>query len=187
MGTNDVFVAFALAAAKARQLGFKDELSEWRGAAACERRRCKPDGYGLYTRNGVGFGFLLEYDRGTESARKYAAKFRAYYRDRDSGQAARDYNGLPTMLFVTTSASAEDRIAAHAYRAWLTRGTEPLPVQITATHLVASNGAGVLGPYLAQAFRHIQDGSGCPVRRCEDRFMWVGPIARASGEMTCDR
>jgi len=47
---------------------------------AFERRRCKPDGYGLFTRCGNGYGFLLEFDRGTESARKYAAKFRAYYR-----------------------------------------------------------------------------------------------------------
>jgi hypothetical protein len=43
----------------------------------------------------VAHGFFLEYDRGTEPARKYAAKFRAYYRYRDSGQAARDYDGFP--------------------------------------------------------------------------------------------
>jgi Replication-relaxation len=146
LGTNDVFVAFALAAAEARRRGYVDELSEWRGAAACERRRCKPDGYGLYTRHGVGYGFLLEYDRGTESARKYAAKFRAYYHYRDSGQAARDYNGLPTILFVTTSTSAEDRIADQAHRAWFIRCTDPLAVQITSTDRIAADREGILGP-----------------------------------------
>jgi hypothetical protein len=67
-----------------------------------ERRRCKPDGYGAYVRNEVVYGFLLEYDRATESTRKYAAKFRAYYAYRDSGEATRDYSGFPTVLFVTT-------------------------------------------------------------------------------------
>jgi Replication-relaxation len=90
VATNDVFVAFALAAADARRSGRNDELSEWRSATACKRRHCKPDGYGLYTRDGVSHGFLLEYDRGTESARKYAAKFRASYRHCDSGQPTRD-------------------------------------------------------------------------------------------------
>ena len=146
LGTNDVFVAFALAAAGARRAGGTDELSEWRAAAACERQRCKPDGYGLYTRDGVGYGFLLEYDRGTESARKYAAKFRAYYRYRNSGQAARDYDGLPTILFVTTSASAEDRIAEQAYRAWFSRGAEPLPVLLTTTAHIRKQMEGILGP-----------------------------------------
>jgi hypothetical protein len=61
--TNDVFVAFALAAAETRRRGGTDELSEWRGAANCERQRCKPDGHGLYTRDGVGYGFLIEYGR----------------------------------------------------------------------------------------------------------------------------
>jgi hypothetical protein len=146
LGTNDVFVAFALAAAEARRRGYVDELSEWRGAAACERRRCKPDGYGLYTRNGLGYGFLLEYDRGTESARKYAAKFRGYYHYRDSGQAARDYLGVPTLLFVTTSASAEDRIAEQGYRAWFCRGTEPLRVLLTTTERITGHAESVLGP-----------------------------------------
>jgi hypothetical protein len=66
VGANDVFVAFVLAATGARRLGLTDELSEWRSAAACERRRCEPDGYGVYRREGVSYGFLLEYHRGTE-------------------------------------------------------------------------------------------------------------------------
>ncbi|MBV9322291.1 MAG: replication-relaxation family protein [Chloroflexi bacterium] len=62
LGANDVFVAFALAAAGARRLGLTNELSQWTVQPACERRRCKPDGYGLYRREGVSNGFLLEYD-----------------------------------------------------------------------------------------------------------------------------
>jgi hypothetical protein len=34
-------------------------LQAWWGAAAHERRRCRPDGYGLYWRAGRGYGFLL--------------------------------------------------------------------------------------------------------------------------------
>jgi hypothetical protein len=146
VGTNDVFVAFALAAVEARRAGGTDELSEWRAAAVCERRRCKPDGYGLYRRDGVGYGFLLEYDRGTESARRYASKLRAYYHYRDSGQAARDYRGMPTILFVTTSANAEDRMAEQAYRAWFCRGTEPLNILLTTTERISKHTVGVLGP-----------------------------------------
>jgi len=118
LGANAVFVAFAMAAGVATRQGGADELAEWRSAAACERRWCKPDGYGCYRRNGTSYGFLLEYDRGTEPARTYAAKFRAYYRYRDSGQAARDYEGFPTLLFVTTDRLAEERIGEAARRAW---------------------------------------------------------------------
>ena len=102
LGVNAVFVAMSVAAQTAARQGGGDELIEWRSAAACERRRCKPDGYGCYRRNGVGYGFLLEYDRGTEPGRRYAAKFGAYYRYRDFGDAARDFDGFPTLLFVTT-------------------------------------------------------------------------------------
>jgi hypothetical protein len=161
VGSNDVFVAFAKAAASARRQGGTDELAEWRAAAACERQHCKPDGYGLYRRNGVGYGFLLEYDRGTESARKYAATFGSYYRYRDSGQAARDYNGLPTILFITTSARAEDRIADQAYRAWLARGTEPLSVLLTTTDRISGHPEGILGPI----WRLPADGSTDVARR----------------------
>lgn len=145
LGVNAVFVAFVLAARAAAGQGGTDELVEWRGAAACERRRCKPDGYGRYRRNGVGYGFLLEYDRGTEPPRKYAAKFRAYYGYRDRGDAARDYEGFPTLLFVTTDPTAEERIAEQAYRACLVHGSEPLPVLITSTDRIVGQPEGILG------------------------------------------
>jgi hypothetical protein len=145
LGANAVFVAFAMAAGVATRQGGADELAEWRSAAACERRWCKPDGYGGYRRSGISYGFLLEYDRGTEPARTYAAKFRAYYRYRDSGQAARDYEGFPTLLFVTTDRFAEERIADAARRAWAMQDTDPLPVLITTTDRIASHREGILG------------------------------------------
>ena len=73
LGTNSVFAALAQAAHCVSMRGWDDGLVEWRPAAACEWRLCKPDGYGCYQRNGIAYGFLVEYDRGTESARKYAA------------------------------------------------------------------------------------------------------------------
>jgi hypothetical protein len=146
LGVNGVFIAFAMAADTARRHGGTDQLAEWRGAAACERRRCKPDGYGAYVRNGVSCGFFLEYDRGTESARKYAAKLRGYYWYRDSGHAARDYDGFPTLLFVTTDPKAEDRIAEQACHAWFVQGTEPLPMLITTTGRISGHAEGILGP-----------------------------------------
>jgi hypothetical protein len=96
-------------------------------------------------RNGLAHGFFLEYDRGTESTRTYLAKFRAYYNYRDSRQADRDYNGFPTLLFVTTRLDAEERIADAANRAWFLRGTEPLGVLITTTCRITSDRQGILG------------------------------------------
>jgi Replication-relaxation len=109
LGTNDVFVAFAVAGRTATQQGADEGLEEWRGAAACERRHCKPDGYGVYRRGTARFGFFVEYDRGTERAAHYAAKFDAYCAYRETGEASRDYDGFPTLLFVTTDDHAEPR------------------------------------------------------------------------------
>jgi protein involved in plasmid replication-relaxation len=97
-------------------------------------------------REGARYGFFLEYDRGTETAGKYAAKFRAYYRYRDSGEARRDYDGFPTLLFVTTDPKAEDRIAEQAYRAWFVRGGDPLAILITTTDRIAHHREGIVGP-----------------------------------------
>ena len=146
VGANEVFVSFAVAANTIRQAGGTDELVEWRAASACERNYCKPDGYGCYVRNGQSFGFFLEFDRGTERARHYDAKVRAYYRYRDSGQAARGYSGFPTVLFVTTKPIAEHRMASSCYRAAFIRGTQPLPILSTTVDLISSNPQGIRGP-----------------------------------------
>jgi len=145
LGANAVFVALVLAARTATAGGGDETLEEWRSAAACERRRCKPDGYGRYRRGASSHGFLLEYDRGTERAWKYLAKFRAYYAYRDSGEAARDYDGFPTLLFVTTSAAAEQRIAEAAQQVWYRRGGDSLPILLTTTDLIAGQHEGILG------------------------------------------
>jgi hypothetical protein len=107
----------AVAARAARARGADEALEEWRPAAACEHWRCKPDGYGCYRRGERRYGFLLEYDRGTERASQYDAKLAAYYAYRNSGIAAQHYFGFPTVLFVTNSGSAEQRILASVVRA----------------------------------------------------------------------
>jgi hypothetical protein len=145
MGTNDVFAALAQAAHSLNALGGNHALEDWRPAAACERRLCKPDGYGLYRRNGDFYGFFVEYDRGTESARQYRCKFTAYYQYRNSRHAARDYTGFPTLLFVTTDGRAERRIARQATIASLAQNGNELHILITTTERIAGNQQGILG------------------------------------------
>jgi hypothetical protein len=145
MGVNQVFVQLAVAARSAKARGADEALEEWRPAAACERRHCKPDGYGCYRRGDAWFGFFLEYDRGTERASQYDAKLAAYYAYRNSGQAARDYAGLPYLLFVTTTSAAEARILAAVSRAYHRFGEPPLPVRVTTMDRIAAASADVLG------------------------------------------
>jgi hypothetical protein len=145
IGANSVFVGFATAAYAVRRAGGTDDLVEWRGAAACERNYCKPDGYGSYVRAGLPHGFFLEYDRGAERNRSYDAKLRAYYRYRDTGAAARDYRGFPTVLFVTTQPVAEQRMADLSHRAAFIRATEPLRILTTTVELISTNPEGILG------------------------------------------
>jgi hypothetical protein len=154
LGTNDVFVALAAAARGAADRGQREELEEWRSAAACERRLCKPDGYGRYRRGQVRLSFFLEYDRATERAASYAAKFDAYYRYRASRQAARDYAGFPSVLVVTTSETAEHRIAEAAARAWARQGGPPLALLVTLIDLIASQPDAVLGPIWRSPYQH---------------------------------
>jgi hypothetical protein len=71
--------------------------------------------------------------------------FEPIYWYRDSGQAARDYEGFPTLLFVATDPNAEQRIADAAYRAWFIRRSEPLPVLITTTDRITGDREGILG------------------------------------------
>jgi hypothetical protein len=121
-------------------------LAEWRGAAACERGRCKPDGYGRYVRAGRSYGFFLEYDRGTERAAQYSRKLEAYYDYRDRGRATQEYEGFPTILVVTTEPIAEERIAEQAYLAWQRHGIAPLQVLVTTVARIQNHPEGILGP-----------------------------------------
>jgi hypothetical protein len=140
-----VFVAFVLAARHMSARGGDEALEEWRSAAACARGRFRPDGYGCYRRGGSRFGFFLEFDRGTEKPREYAAKLATYYRYRDSGTAARDFKGFPTLLVVTTSAAAEARFANQAYLAQQRHGGAPLLIFLTTTTHIEACPEGVLG------------------------------------------
>lgn len=89
---------------------------------------------------------MLEYDRGTERAHEYAAKLATYYRYRDSGAAARDYVGFPTVLVVTTAERAEALIAHQAHLAAEQRGGTPLPLLLTTTAHIHRHPEGILGP-----------------------------------------
>jgi Replication-relaxation len=146
LGANAVFVAFVSAAGRMTERGGDEALEEWRSAAACASGRFRPDGYGCYRRDGSRFGFFLEFDRGTEKPREYAAKLAAYYRYRDSNSARRAYIGLPTLLVVTTSATAEARFAHQAHLAQQRHGGTPLRVFLTTTSRIEACPEGVLGP-----------------------------------------
>ena len=146
VGSSAVFVAFVAAARRMTEHGGNEALEEWRSAAASARGRFCPDGYGCYRRGASRFGFFLEYDRGTERPREYAVKLASYYRYHDSGMAARDYHGFPTVLLVTTSAAAEARFAYHAYLAQQRYGATPLVIFLTTTSRIEACPDGVLGP-----------------------------------------
>ncbi len=128
-GVNRVFVRFCELSRHQAATGHDDALVEWRNAAACARGHLRPDAYGVYRHHGQLFGFFLEYDRGTMSARDYAAKFTAYYAYRQTGRSEQDYDGFPTILMVTTDVLAEERIARAARAAAV--GRDPLPLLLT--------------------------------------------------------
>jgi hypothetical protein len=114
-------------------------LLEWRSAAACARGRCRPDGYGCYQRGQAPVRVLPGIRSGDGAAREYAAKIEAYYWYRDTGRAARDYVGFPTILFVTALARAEADVAHQAYLAAERHGGNPLPIVLTTSrHLEAA-------------------------------------------------
>jgi hypothetical protein len=146
LGVNDVFVALATAARAATEQGGDDSLVEWRSAAACARRHCKPDGYGVYRRGSASYGFIVEFDRGTEKLDEYIAKFEAYYRYRDSGEAERDYEGFPTVLCITTDCAAEDHMSEAAFRVWYRRGGDALRILLTTSQQIREHPEGILGP-----------------------------------------
>jgi hypothetical protein len=146
LGVNQFFVDLVVGARRVTPSGLGDEaLVEWRSAAACARGGCRPDGFGCYQRGPDRFGFFLEYDRGTERAREYAAKLDAYYRYRDSGAAAQDYAGFPTVLILATTTRAEDELAHQAYLAADRHGDVAVPLLLTTLERVQQVPYGVLG------------------------------------------
>jgi hypothetical protein len=125
-----------------------DAVLEWRNAAACSRRRARPDGYGMIRRRGELFGFFLEFDRGTMGYRDYSEKWSAYYHYHDSRDFELDYDGFPTILVVTTENAVEERIARSVRAAGIGRWA-PLPVLLTCEWRInrdPTNSDGLLGP-----------------------------------------
>jgi hypothetical protein len=113
-GTYAVFLSLLRLAQQRRRAGGDDALRVWRNAQAISRGYFRPDGYGQYQQDGRWWGFFVEYDRGTENRRDYLKKLNAYYEYRHSERFHTDYGGFPAVLFVTTSAAAEERIARAA-------------------------------------------------------------------------
>jgi hypothetical protein len=146
-GTDAVFVGLYRQFAETAERKGGDALLEWRNAASCSRRRVRPDGYGMIGYRGELYGFFLEYDRGTMSARDYSAKWSGYYDYRDSRAYERDYDGFPTILVVTTDKTAEERIARSARAASVGRWP-PLSILLTCEWRISrdpANRDGLLG------------------------------------------
>ncbi len=146
-GADDLFVSLCRTARARAAAGWDDALVEWQSAAACCRGPVRPDGYGIYRQKGERYGFFLEYDRGTMSARDYRAKFATYYAYWASGRFERDYDGFPTILVVTDVPGAEERLARAALEAAVGRGPA-LPLLLTCRWRIEhrNNPHGLLGP-----------------------------------------
>ncbi len=148
LGVDGILVDLMETARRAVASANDEALVEWRNAAACSRRHLRPDGYGIYRRGGRLYGFFLEYDRGTMSARDYLQKFAAYFEYLTIGSFSRDYEGFPTILVVTKDRMAEDRIARAACAAAVGRGVA-IPLLLTCEwriFLDPGNPRGLLGP-----------------------------------------
>jgi hypothetical protein len=146
LGADGVFVGFARLAHRQRN----GALVEWRNAAACARGRMRPDGYGLLRLGRREYGFFLEFDRGTVHSAALRAKFVAYYRYMSSARAARDYDGFPTILVVTTGPAAEQRLLEAVSAAAAGQATL-LPVLFTTMGLLGAHPDGPLGPIWREA------------------------------------
>ncbi|MCC6177286.1 MAG: replication-relaxation family protein [Chloroflexi bacterium] len=147
LGADAVFVELYRRLGVASAATGGDAVLEWRSAAACGRRRARPDGYGMIRHHGEAYGFFLEFDRGTMSARDYGGKWSGYYHYLESRAFERDYDGFPTILVVTTSNATEERIAHSARAASVGRST-CLPLLLTCEWRIQrdpSNPDGLLG------------------------------------------
>jgi hypothetical protein len=129
-GADGVFISLVDTARRLQTVGSDDALVDWQNAAACARGRFRPDGYGMYRRDGRLHGFFVEYDRGTMSIDGYRRKFGAYVEFFTSGRFSREYDGFPTILVITTDERAEERIALTA-RAMVADTNISLPFLLT--------------------------------------------------------
>jgi hypothetical protein len=165
LGVNALFATLHRTVAQRAGTGRDEVVVEWRNEAACARGRLRPDGYGLYRRAAREYGFFLEYDRGTMSARDYGAKLAAYHDYLASGRFARDYQGFPSILVVTTTTAAEERIARAVRAAAIGRAC-PLPILLTCEWRIDADPQNTDG-LLGQVWRE-------PGRDGTPRRAWVG-------------
>jgi hypothetical protein len=180
VGADRLFVALHRTLSD-RGIGEDDDVVlEWRNAAACSRRRVRPDGYAMLRLHRRLYGFFMEFDRGTMSARDYAKKWATYYDYRDSRAFERDYDGFPPILVVTTDNRVEERIARTARAASVGR-SPALPILLTCEWRIAhdsSNSDGLLGeiwrePHASFAERRRWPEVGTPTRRGDQRQVGV--------------
>ncbi len=100
LAVDGIFINLIRTAERFSAAGWDDALLEWRNAAACSRGHLRPDGYGVY------------------------------HRYHETGRFTRDYRGFPTILMVTTTEAAEERIARAARLAAIGRQAT-LPLLLT--------------------------------------------------------
>ncbi len=144
---NNIFVNLVHSLRLASRDSHEDAVVTWRSAAASARGALRPDWYAVVDHGQTSFGFFLEYDRGTESARDYRRKFAAYYAYLFTRRFERDYEDFPMVLVVTADNAAERRIADAAERAAVGR-EQRLPLLLTSEWRVRdkTNLYGLLGP-----------------------------------------
>jgi hypothetical protein len=129
----------------------------------------------MIRRRGETYGFFLEFDRGTMSARGYGQKWSGYYHYLESRAFELDYDGFPTILVVTTDNAAEERIARSARAASVGRWP-PLPILLTCEWRFngdPSNSDGLLGPIWREPSASFDDRRRWPPDRhggFHDRF-----------------
>ncbi|HLJ69317.1 MAG TPA: replication-relaxation family protein [Chloroflexota bacterium] len=166
MGVDRLFVGLYEAAQRFAAEGSDDAVLAWQNASACSRRHLRPDGYGMYRRDGTLYGFFVEYDRGTMRRRGYAGKLDAYYDYGISRRYERDYCGYPTILLVTANNTTEEAIA-HVARSAADRYGSPLPLLLTCTWRLEAHGNphGLLGPIWRE-----------PGAAFGERRVWLPPI-----------
>jgi hypothetical protein len=114
----------------------------------------RPDGFGLLRVGPREYGFFLEFDRGTVH-RALRAKFAAYCRYRSSPLAARDYDGFPIVLVVTSGPGGERRIA-DAVRAATGGLVSRLPVLVTTVAWIDRHENGPLGRIWLEPWRLVR-------------------------------
>jgi hypothetical protein len=139
--------------------------------AGTERSYCKADRYACCSRDAQPqqHGPVVGYDCVSQAARSYAAKLRACY---GGDQAEKDYDGIPTLLFVTTGPSANPGLTD---RARFAQGTEPLPIPNTTSGRITADG--ILGP-LWQPL---------PVQTADTAALRVWPAGGRLGQRACRR